>query len=495
MEHSANRAEGARTAWAITLGVAGFVALAMLIAGIVLIAAHSFLRDDDGSFKTTSQQFQSSGYAVVSGDIDVSEISAAGVDLGSVANFSIEVEGTEERPIFAGVGPSAEVDGYLAAVAHSEVDDFDNQGDPVYTEVEGGAPPGPPGEQDFWLSRSQGAGLQSIDWDLSDDSLRAVAMNADGSQGVGIDGEAAVEVSWLLWLGVGLAAVGLLGAIASGFGINRLLRNRNQPPPTPTPGVVHLIDERLIGALHLSSGLHDDHPAAAHRAFQTSTVSALLDGAYEGDVTFAELAGAGDLGLGTLNGCDGEMIAIDGRFLRADVEGRVEEVPPEAQTPFAILTHFQHRHRLRLSAAASFDQLCAEIDRAIGHPEIVHALRIDGRFDRVHCRSVPKQHKPYRPLAEVLGEQSVFDFTDVEGTLLGFRFPDLGLGVGIAGYHLHFISDDRTRGGHVLDCRAGAEGLSAAVDDLADLYVETPPGIAIGGKVDQSSVESLERER
>lgn len=237
MEHSANRAEGARTAWAITLGVAGFVALAMLIAGIVLIAAHSFLRDDDGSFKTTSQQFQSSGYAVVSGDIDVSEISAAGVDLGSVANFSIEVEGTEERPIFAGVGPSAEVDGYLAAVAHSEVDDFDNQGDPVYTEVEGGAPPGPPGEQDFWLSRSQGAGLQSIDWDLSDDSLRAVAMNADGSQGVGIDGEAAVEVSWLLWLGVGLAAVGLLGAIASGFGINRLLRNRNQPPPTPTPGV------------------------------------------------------------------------------------------------------------------------------------------------------------------------------------------------------------------------------------------------------------------
>jgi len=256
-----------------------------------------------------------------------------------------------------------------------------------------------------------------------------------------------------------------------------------------------LIDERLIGALHLSSGRHDDHPAAAHRAFQTSTVSALLDGAYEGDVTFAELAGAGNLGLGTLNGCDGEMIAIDGRFLHADVTGRVEEVPPEARTPFAVLTDFEPRHRFELEGGGDFDALCAEVDRRVGHPEIVHALRIDGRFERVHCRSVPKQSKPYRPLAEVLGEQSVFDFEAIDGTLLGFRFPDLGLGVGVAGYHLHFISDDRSRGGHVLDCRAGAEPLRAQVDDLADLYVETPPGVAIGGKVDQSAVESLERER
>jgi acetolactate decarboxylase len=255
-----------------------------------------------------------------------------------------------------------------------------------------------------------------------------------------------------------------------------------------------LIDERLIGALHLSSGLHDDHPAAAHRAFQTSTVSALLDGAYDGDVTFAELAGAGDFGLGTLNGCDGEMIAIDGRFLRADVEGRVEEVPGDARTPFAVLTRFEARHRFELAGGASFDELCAAIDERIGHPEIVHALRIDGRFARVHCRSVPKQSKPYRPLADVLGEQSVFDFEDADGTLLGFRFPDLGLGVGVAGYHLHFISDDRSRGGHVLDCLAGAEPVRAAVDDLTDLYVETPPGVAIGGKVDQSAVESLERE-
>ena len=71
-----------------------------------------------------------------------------------------------------------------------------------------------------------------------------------------------------------------------------------------------MIDERLIGALHLSSGTHEDDPGEAHRVFQASTISALLDGAYEGDVTFAELASRGDFGIGTLNGCDGEMVAM-----------------------------------------------------------------------------------------------------------------------------------------------------------------------------------------
>ena len=96
-------------------------------------------------------------------------------------------------------------------------------------------------------------------------------------------------------------------------------------------------------------------------------------------------------------------------------------------------------------------------------------------------------------MADVLADQSVFDFEDEPGTIVGFRFPDFGEGVEIAGYHLHFISADRTWGGHVLDLRAAAEPLCVAVDDLADLYVETPPGIAVGGSVDQRAVRRLER--
>src|SRR4051794_23908197 len=79
----------------------------------------------------------------------------------------------------------------------------------------------------------------------------------------------------------------------------------------------------------------------AHVLFQASTIGALLEGAYDGDLSFAELAEHGDLGLGTLNGLDGEMIAIDGRFYRADVDGAVGEVDPETKTPFAVVTRFE----------------------------------------------------------------------------------------------------------------------------------------------------------
>src|SRR2546427_6845181 len=100
-----------------------------------------------------------------------------------------------------------------------------------------------------------------------------------------------------------------------------------------------MLDERLIKALHVEALRHTELRAEhePHVLFQASTIGALLQGAYNGDVTFAELAQHGDLGLGTLNGLDGEMIAVDGRFYRADIDGAVHEVNPSTKTPFAVL--------------------------------------------------------------------------------------------------------------------------------------------------------------
>ena len=94
------------------------------------------------------------------------------------------------------------------------------------------------------------------------------------------------------------------------------------------------LDERFARHLHVESLRHRDlHPEhEPHVLFQASTIGALLEGAFDGDVTIEELAGHGDLGLGTLNGLDGEMIAIDGRFYRADVDGLHREIPPNERT-------------------------------------------------------------------------------------------------------------------------------------------------------------------
>jgi acetolactate decarboxylase len=104
-------------------------------------------------------------------------------------------------------------------------------------------------------------------------------------------------------------------------------------------------------------------------------------------------------------------------------------------------------------------------------------VRIDGRFESVRARSVPRQSPPYRPLTEVVADQHLFELADVEGSMVGFRFPDHADGIEISGYHLHFIDSARERGGHVLDFRAAEAHV--AVDPSSDLRVELPPGVEL----------------
>jgi acetolactate decarboxylase len=245
-----------------------------------------------------------------------------------------------------------------------------------------------------------------------------------------------------------------------------------------------VLDERLISNLHVHalrrSEAHADRDPGV--LFQASTIAALLDGAYEGDLTFAELAEHGDLGLGTVNALDGEMIALDGRFYRADVDGFVHPIAPTERTPFAVVVPFE----------AAVDVETADLDHQLAAAGPTCAWRFDGEFDFVRARSVPRQHPPYRPLAEVAAEQHVFEMRDVSGTIVGFRFPDYASGVEVVGDHLHFISDDCRRGGHVLEYSARPGRLR--IDPLSDLHVELPAGVELGaGHVDEEQLARIER--
>jgi acetolactate decarboxylase len=239
-----------------------------------------------------------------------------------------------------------------------------------------------------------------------------------------------------------------------------------------------MLDERWIRSLHVESMRRSDlhRELEPHVLFQASTIGALLDGAFEGDLSFAELAEHGDLGLGTLNHLDGEMVAIDGEFFRADVDGRISRIAPEERTPFAVVTRFEPTIDERLpEEPLSHEGLLACLDALVPADASSCAVRLDGRFDLVRARSVPRQEPPYRPLTEVVADQQVFEFAGVEGTMVGFRFPAYAEGIEVGGYHLHFISADRTRGGHVLGSRS--RGLGVRLDPSNDLHVELPPRV------------------
>jgi acetolactate decarboxylase len=259
-----------------------------------------------------------------------------------------------------------------------------------------------------------------------------------------------------------------------------------------------MLDERWIRSLHVETLREEELHAERdpHVLFQASTIGALLEGAYDGDLTFAELAEHGDLGLGTLNGLDGEMIALDGRFYRADVDGAVREVDAAERTPFAVVTRFEPTLDVRLDDPLDHEQLLACLDELVPPDAASCAIRLDGHFELVRARSVPGQSPPYRPLTEVVAEQNVFELEDVEGTMLGFRFPAYVEGIEVSGYHLHFLTRDCARGGHVLGSRS-APGLRARLDPSSDLHVELPPGVELAdpGVAAQThaAVERVER--
>lgn len=256
-----------------------------------------------------------------------------------------------------------------------------------------------------------------------------------------------------------------------------------------------MLDEELTRHLHVESlrrrALHPEHEPQV--LFQASTIGALLDGGYDGDVTFAELAGHGDLGLGTLNALDGEMIALDGHFYRADADGAIHDVPPTARTPFAVIGWFEPRRERTLDdGPLEHGELLGVLDSLAGDSDSACALRVDGEFEFVRARSMPRQRRPYRPLADVVADQHVFALEDVDGTLVGFRFPSYAEGLEVAGYHLHFITAGRDRGGHVLDSRL--RGGTAALDPAGELHVELPPGVEFDApQLDAATHRAIER--
>jgi len=147
-------------------------------------------------------------------------------------------------------------------------------------------------------------------------------------------------------------------------------------------------------------------------------------------------------------------------------------VDPTQKTPFAVMTFFTPEVTRRVEHPLTRPKLYALLDDLAPSRNLFYAIRIDGRFSKVVTRTVPRQAKPYKPLTEVVQTQPTFEFTNVNGTIAGFRSPDYMQGISVAGYHLHFITGDRKGGGHVLDLTI--EDATLAIDHSSGLHVELP---------------------
>lgn len=191
-----------------------------------------------------------------------------------------------------------------------------------------------------------------------------------------------------------------------------------------------------------------------HTLYQVSTATALVEGVYQGAVRVGTLREHGDLGLGTFENLDGEMVVVDGQFFQVRSDGSVQECDDHVLSPFAVVTRFAPETEVSLGHCPDLSHLTARFDALRHSDNVFFALRVDGHFDHVRTRAMCRTEEGV-PLVQAAAIQPEFDFHDVSGTLVGFWTPEYAKTLNVPGYHLHFVSADRKKGGHLLRCRGG----------------------------------------
>ena len=208
--------------------------------GVALLAGGGFLlwadrtQREDGYLTTPTERFATPTYALTRTRLEIDT-----EEPGWVLNDSwfgkvrIRGESADEKMLFIGIGPQADVARYLGTVAHANVQDIDF--DPfrvTYLPIAGGAPQGPPTEQRFWAASASGVGTQTLTWKVRDGDWSVVLMNADGSRGVDADIDVGAKLSFLLWVAIGLLLGGVL-VVGGSTALVVLAARTPRPPPTP----------------------------------------------------------------------------------------------------------------------------------------------------------------------------------------------------------------------------------------------------------------------
>ena len=224
--------------------------------------------------------------------------------------------------------------------------------------------------------------------------------------------------------------------------------------------------------------------------YQVSLLQGLINGDYHGSVAVGELKQHGDTGIGTFNRLNGELIMLDGEVYRAAGDGEVEGVSDDETIPFSVVTFMDVDESKKLSEISNFDALHNMLNHMVQQRGMnrFYMIRIDGMFREINVRSVYAQEEPYKRLTEVLEyHQTFFDYENIEGTMVGVYCPPYMAALNAVGWHLHFISGDKTKGGHVLGVNIADAVLTW--DDIDGFEVRLPKNEMFAGfdlTVDQS---------
>jgi acetolactate decarboxylase len=197
-----------------------------------------------------------------------------------------------------------------------------------------------------------------------------------------------------------------------------------------------------------------EHKLSNNSLFQVSTIGALAQGVYDGDYSYQSLmamATPHTIGVGTFQKLNGEMTAIDGQFYQIRANGQLNVVTPQELTPFVEIANISLDKSIKLVNVNDYQSLQQLLVKNFPDRNIPYAIRIDGKFNIVKLRDVKEQHKPYPTLQIATKDESLFQLSQVQGSVVGFWFPSYWERIGVPGFHLHFVTTDKKMGGHILE--------------------------------------------
>lgn len=195
------------------------------------------------------------------------------------------------------------------------------------------------------------------------------------------------------------------------------------------------------------------NPESETKMFQVSTLQALALGYSRQVITVQELLLHGDTGLGTFEDVGGEMILIGGHCYCADENGHVKEASPDTGVPFSSVSFMDNAREFSFGSIPDIETLKKELNLRVEESfglNSMHMAIVSGTFETLRARSEAPYRSHHVTLKVMLEKtQKDYSFSKIKGSLVCVYYPDYMDGINAPGWHLHFISEDRSLGGHV----------------------------------------------
>ena len=203
-------------------------------------------------------------------------------------------------------------------------------------------------------------------------------------------------------------------------------------------------------------------------------------GNFDKTVSVKDFLHHADTGIGTYTGLDGEAIFEDGVAYKATADGKVSVMQPEDGVAFGTVAKFDESvPEVELKNISDIETLKQALEPYVKEDQnIFYMIKAKGVFKTMHVRSCFACEKPYPTLSEVAQDQREFHFENTHGDVIAVWCPKYVNGINLPGWHFHYLSGDKTQGGHILGLSADSLRVKINKIERFDLTLPQNPEFA-----------------